>query len=172
MYHISNPVSNQSSNQSKWQTVVILTLALWLGGSLILDLVIMPGMYASGMMEQSGFAAAGYSIFEAFNHIEVLSAAIILTGLLAIHHRASQLVPRSRWAIALASLLLAITLIYLYGLTPEMSALGLNLNLFESSPSVPSAMGLMHGSYWVLEICKLALGAVILGLNYPTPQMR
>ncbi|HHP7246032.1 MAG TPA: DUF4149 domain-containing protein [Elainellaceae cyanobacterium] len=166
MYHISNSVSNQS----KWQTAIILTLALWLGGSLILDLVIMPGMYASGMMEQSGFAAAGYSIFEAFNHIEVFSAAVVLTGLLAIQHGASQLVQRARLAIALASLLLVITLIYLYGLTPEMSALGLNLDRFESPPSVPAAMGLMHGSYWVLEICKLALGAFVLGLNYPTSQ--
>ncbi|MGJ3245410.1 MAG: hypothetical protein ACFE0I_04965 [Elainellaceae cyanobacterium] len=168
MYHISNP----GSNQSKWQTAIILTLALWLGGSLILDLVIMPSMYISGMMEQSGFAAAGYSIFEAFNHIEVFSAAVVLTGLLAIQYGASRLVQRARLAIALASLLLIITLIYLYGLTPEMSALGLNLDRFESTPSVPSAMGLMHGSYWVLEICKLALGAVILGLNYPTSQTR
>lgn len=152
-------------SQSKWQTAIILTLALWLGGSLLLDLIIMPGMYTAGMMSQPGFAAAGYSIFEGFNHVELFCAAVVLTGVLVVQNGSSATAALSGRAIALAVLLFAIPIIYTYGLTPEMSALGLNLNLFESSVAAPAEMGLLHGSYWGLEICKLVLAASVLKLH-------
>ena len=60
-----------------WQTIVVVTLGLWLGGSLVLDWVIMPSLYLSGMMTQPGFTTAGYLIFWNFNRIELLAAAIV-----------------------------------------------------------------------------------------------
>lgn len=151
-------------SQSKWQTAIILTLALWLGGSLLLDFIIMPGMFAAGMMSQPGFASAGYSIFEVFNHVELLCAAVVLTGALALQLGGDRPAVMPGWAIALSLILFAIPIIYTYSLTPEMSALGLNLNQFDSSVTVPSEMELLHGSYWGLELCKFALAASVLKL--------
>jgi len=44
--------------------VAISSLSFWLSGSLIVDLVVMPTLWATGMMESSGFAPASDSIFE------------------------------------------------------------------------------------------------------------
>lgn len=149
-----------------WQTAVIFTLAFWLGASLILDLVIMPGLYASGMMSQAGFASAGYAIFWVFNRIELLCAALVVTGVLVldrIHFFAGS---KSRTAIFLSFILLILALVYTYALTPEMSALGLNLNLFDPATEVPTKMSLLHESYWVMEVIKLVTGGGILSLCY------
>ena len=149
-----------------WQTAVIFTLAFWLSASLILDLVIMPGLYASGMMSQAGFASAGYLIFWFFNRIELLCAALVMTGVLVldrIHFLAGS---KSRTAIFLSFILLTLALVYTYALTPEMSALGLNLNLFDPVTEVPGKMSALHESYWVMEVIKLVTGCGILSLCY------
>jgi len=72
-------VSSIQTKRLNWQNIVTLTLSFWLSGSLILDWVIMPSLYVSGMMTQAGFATAGYLIFWNFNRIELLSAALVLT---------------------------------------------------------------------------------------------
>ncbi|MFB2833127.1 hypothetical protein [Floridanema evergladense] len=162
-------MSSISSLQLKrpgWQTVVIFTLTFWLSTSLVLDLVIMPGLYASGMMSQSGFATAGYLIFWFFNRIELLCAALVLTGVLVIKRTGNTLASQSRNAIVLAMILLTIALIFTYVLTPQMSALGLNLQFLNPVNSVPTTMGLLHESYWILEVVKLIVGGTILSLFY------
>ena len=145
-----------------WQTVVILTLGLWLGGSLLLDWVIMPSLYVSGMMTQPGFTSAGYLMFWNFNRIELLSAALVLTGILALGK--SQLYHANlAWKAAiLSSLLLAIALINTYFLTPNMCAVGMPLNLFESVQEIPSVMNQLHAGYWLLEVVKLGVGGTLL----------
>ena len=65
-----------------WQTLAAVSLGFWLSSCLVLDLVIMPTMYGAGMMAEPGFVSAGYSIFSTFNRIELLCAALVLTGLL------------------------------------------------------------------------------------------
>jgi len=141
-----------------WQNVVILTLGFWLSASVILDWVIMPSLYVSGMMTQSSFASAGYTIFWNFNRVELLCAGLVLTGVLAFSQS------RSSWqkkAIFGANLLVAIALVDTYLLTPEMSAIGLQLNWFEAISETPAQMDLLHGSYWVLEIAKLIIGGTL-----------
>lgn len=162
-------MSSISSLQLKrpgWQTVVIFTLTFWLSTSLVFDLVIMPGLYASGMMSQSGFATAGYLIFWIFNRIELLCAALVLTGVLVVKRTQNTLVSQSRNAIGLAMILLTIALIFTYVLTPQMSALGLNLEVFNPVASVPASMGLLHETYWILEVIKLIAGGAVLSLFY------
>lgn len=150
-------------SRPKWRTILLATLAFWLSGSLLLDAVIMPSMYAAGMMTQPGFASAGYSIFWVFNHLEVLCAALALTGVLILRNTISTTI--SRWAIPMALSLLGIALIYTYALTPEMSALGMQLNWFDAS-EVPTAMNQMHGGYWLLEVLKFVIGTSLLSLGY------
>jgi hypothetical protein len=59
-----------------------------------------------------------------------------------------------RWAIFLSLLLLAIALIYTYIMTPQMSALALQLNLLEPATGMPEGMMQMLEGYWVLEALK------------------
>jgi len=150
----------------RWRTIVLTVLAFWLGASLLLDVVIMPMLSAAGMLTEPGFAAAGYSIFWVFNHLELFMAALVLTGMLILRTVPSQF--QHRWAIPAAVALLAIVCAYTYGLTPEMSALGLQLNWFESTPAFSGAMVQMQGVYWFLEVCKLAIGVTLLRWCYPS----
>lgn len=159
-------ISSLQLKRPGWQTVVIFTLTFWLSTSLVLDLVIMPGLYASGMMSQSGFATAGYLIFWIFNRIELLCAALVLTGVLVVKRTQNTLVSQSRNAIGLAMILLTIALIFTYILTPQMSALGLNLEVFDPVASVPASMGLLHETYWILEVIKLIAGGTVLSFFY------
>jgi hypothetical protein len=157
-----NSISNVELKRPIWQTAVILTLGFWLSASLILDWVIMPSLYFSGMMTQAGFATAGYAIFWNFNRIELLSAGIILTGILAMNKTHSW----RRGTVVLAVLLLAVSLVDTYFLTPQMSAIGVQLNLFETTTTIPAGMDLLHGGYWVLESVKLLAAGTLLNRCY------
>jgi hypothetical protein len=151
-------ISSVESKRPVWQAVVLLTLGFWLSASLVLDWVIMPSLYISGMMTQAGFATAGYVVFWNFNRIELLAAAVILTGFLALKQT-------HRWGrnvIVLSILLLGVSLLDTYVLTPQMSAIGLQLNLFQATAEIPQSMDLLHGAYWFLESVKLAVCGTLL----------
>jgi hypothetical protein len=142
------------------------TLGFWLSASFIIDFVMIPGLSLSGMMNQGGFASAGYIIFGLFNRIELICAAIILTGFLAFRRHHTLIHLQEHWSIILASVLLVIALIYTYILTPQMSGLGLQLNSFEATNTMPPAMITLHWSYWLLEGVKFLLGATLLKWCY------
>jgi Domain of unknown function (DUF4149) len=162
-------VSHSLLKGARWQTVLIAALAFWFSSSLFLDFVIMPGLYSAGMMSQANFAAAGYSIFWVFNRIELFCAALILTSVLVLQNLHESVRPIVRPAIVtLAFILFVISLVYTYALTPEMSALGLHLDLFTPSVSVPSAMYQMQQVYWALEAFKLLASAALLSTYYRT----
>jgi len=154
-----NTISNFGYKRPSWQNIVILTLGFWLSATLIIDWVIMPSLYVSGMMSQASFAQAGYTIFWNFNRIELLSAGLVLTGVLALNKKENKLY----WGMVfLAILLLAICLTDTYILTPQMSAIGLQMNLLQTNNvEIPSTMNMMHGGYWVLELIKLVAGCTL-----------
>ncbi|MGC9504214.1 hypothetical protein [Baaleninema sp.] len=139
-----------------WQTVLSVVLALWFGGSLVLDLVVMPSLYATGMMTEPGFASVGYLTFERFNHLELLFAGLALTSVLVLNQTRHFFGTQTRKAIILSILLLGVALTYTYFFTPQMGALGVQLNLLEPAEDVPTAMASMHQGYWILELLKLA----------------
>ncbi|MDX2214422.1 MAG: DUF4149 domain-containing protein [Oculatellaceae cyanobacterium bins.114] len=156
-----NASSRPVEPTSKWQIIVLLTLAFWFSSSVLLDLVIMPQMYATGMMNQPDFATVGYSIFWVFNRVELVCAALILTGVLVLNRFQNTLFS-TKWAIALSLGLLLIGLVYTYLLTPEMSALGLPLDLFATPQELPAEMEQMQQGYWLLELVKLgSVGALL-----------
>ncbi|MEM7727186.1 MAG: hypothetical protein AAF208_12585 [Cyanobacteria bacterium P01_A01_bin.45] len=155
-----------------WKNIVILTLGFWLSASLLLDWVIMPSLYISGMMTQASFASAGYLVFWNFNRIELLSAAVVLTGILAITKTQADAFKSIdnkplQWlktgAIVFAVILLAVSLANTYLLSPQMSATGIQLRLFAETSEVPTGMNLLHGMYWSLEGVKLFVGSFLLG---------
>ncbi|MFM2064838.1 MAG: hypothetical protein RLZZ507_4509 [Cyanobacteriota bacterium] len=154
-----NAISKFEFKRSTWQTAVMLTLGFWLSASLVLDWVIMPSLYISGMMNEANFTTAGYAIFWNFNRLELLSAAVVLTAVLAMGKA------KSNWrlgSIFLSCLLLTVALLDTYFLTPQMCVVGSNLNLFAAASAVPETMNLLHGSYFLLEVLKLVAGGMLL----------
>lgn len=162
----SSLMSTSAIKRPSWQTAIIFVLAFWLSSSLLLDLLIMPSLYATGMMSQPSFAAVGYVIFWLFNRVEVLCAAVILTGLLALRINQDSYHRKGMLALPLAVVLMAIALIYTYVLAPQMSALGLQLDLFNPTLEVPATMNQLHSSYWILEVLKFATGGWLVSLCY------
>lgn len=152
-----------ATSASRWQTLAIGGLSFWLSGSLILDLVIMPTLWATGMMESSGFASASYSIFWIFNRLELLCAAAILSGIWALSKSSSH-VNRKPEMFASAVMLMAIAMTYTFVLTPYMSGLGIDLDIFATTKSLPVEMNQMHSIYWVLEASKLGIAGMLLSL--------
>jgi hypothetical protein len=144
-----------------WNAIAIVSLTFWLCSSLLLDFIFMPTLYITGMMSEPGFAVAGYSLFGIFNRIELVCIALALTSVLVLQRR--QLL--SHWTLPLAIGLLGIVLVCTYGLSPAMSSLGMELNLFEPA-TVPTAMNQLHLQYWALELMKLLGCAGLLGQCY------
>jgi hypothetical protein len=158
--------SQFNPKRSPWSVIILFALVFWLSASVILDLVVMPSLYAAGMMSQPGFASAGSMIFGAFNRIELIGAALIASGIFVVCTSQQPLANRPRIAMILAVLLLGIVAIDTYGLAPQMSALGAQFNLFESAESAPEAMNWMHGSYFGLELVKLGAIATLASWCY------
>lgn len=124
----------------------------------MLDVLIMPSLYLSGMLLEPTFASGGYLLFNIFNRVEILCAAMVLTSLLIV-----QVQPDGSWMrskpVVYAMLLLGMTLISTYGLTPAMSATAMDLDLFNPM-NVPSQfeMQSLHFGYLGLELAKLITG--------------
>jgi hypothetical protein len=147
----------------RWQNLASGSLGFWLSGSLILDLVIMPTLWTAGMMESSGFASASYSIFWIFNRVELLCAAAILSSVWALSQLVTRL-NRQPQMFAGAVMLMAIAIGYTFVLTPYMSGLGIDLDIFTTTKSLPVEMNQMHAIYWVLEASKLGIAGLLLSL--------
>lgn len=155
-------LSYQKQNPTQWSVVVFITLCFWLSTSLVLDFVIIPSLMEAGMMTQPGFASAGYSMFGIFNHIELLCAGMVLTGILILNKNHVLAEKQQQWSIILSSLLLGIALICTYALTPQMSGLGLDLNWFDSTQGMSAEMMEFHAGYWGLELMKFVVGGILL----------
>jgi hypothetical protein len=147
----------------RWQNLATGSLGFWLSGSLILDLVIMPTLWTAGMMESSGFASASYSIFWIFNRVELLCAAAILSSVWALSKLSARANHQSQM-LAGAVMLMAIAMSYTFVVTPYMSGLGIDLDIFATTKSLPVEMNQMHAIYWVLEASKLGIAGLLLSL--------
>jgi hypothetical protein len=147
--------------QINWSALVMFALGFWLSASLVLDLVVIPGLAATGMMNQSGFASAGYVIYGIFNKIELLCAALVLSGCLVLNRDRKQIQTN-----ILGAVLLIIALAYTYILIPQMLGIGMQVNMWESSSAMPTSAMIMHGGYWCLELVKFAIGTILLRSCY------
>ena len=161
--------SQMNHKPLNWQPIILSALGFWLSASLVIDLVVMPSMYSSGMMSEPGFATAGYSMFWVFNRIEILCAALSVTGLLILHGQGEASESKRNPAIILSIILLAIALADTYGFTPHLSAMGMDLDVLASARSFPSAMIPMQLGYWIVELLKLvACGFILMSTSQAT----
>jgi hypothetical protein len=137
---------------SAWHRVLPIVLIFWLSASLVLDFLVMPVMYTSGMMAESHFVLAGQALFGAFNRMELLLAAMVCVGFW-IKQQTPEIERESMFRnLPIAALLLGIAVLYTYLVTPAMSGLGF---MEEATGIVPAEMTTMHGFYWTLECVKL-----------------
>ena len=157
---------SRNSPSANWSTVIMFALGFWLSGSLVFDCLVIPGMLTTGMMNEPGFASAGYVIFGTFNHLELLCAATVLAGCLVYRYGNNAVSNVNTKSVLLAAGLLIIALAYTYVLTPQMSSLGMPLDLFAPAKIMPASMTSMHIAYWSLEIAKLVSAAWLLRLFY------
>ncbi|NER78928.1 MAG: DUF4149 domain-containing protein [Leptolyngbya sp. SIO1D8] len=163
--------SQTTSSRVHWLPWILVTTGFWISSNIVLDFLVMPVMQVSGMTTQNDFAAAGYTLFWSFNRLELLCAAIILTGVLALRRSPGEFDigrggSRCRWALALGLGLLSLTLVDTYVLTPHMSALAVSLDALSNTATMTSAMNWFHGLYWGLEILKLGSLAFLGQLCY------
>ncbi len=161
-----NTLSPRSSRQINWSTVMMFVLGFWLSASVVFDFLVIPGLLTSGMMNESGFASASYLIFETFNHVELLCAAIVLAGCLVFRYGDRLTATMSQRSVFTAGILFIIALVYTYFLTPQMSSMGLCLNLFDGKQLAVNSMSVMHVIYWSLEVIKLIAATVLLRSFY------
>jgi hypothetical protein len=163
---INNTKSNNYSENvtlfDKCRAITVVSLGFWISTSLLVDLVVMPMLWATGMMESNGFASAGYSLFWVFNRIEVICAAAALSsiwGLATIDRNSVYGSAKMRTG---ALMLLAISLSYTFILSPYMSGLSMDLDIFAVAKSIPAEMNQTHSIYWVLEASKLGIAGMLL----------
>lgn len=139
-----------------WTAILLSSLGFWLSTSAVLDLLILPTLAQGGMMRDRGFASVGLVLFSSFNHGELVLGALVFTALLMLHYNHPQPAPLDRpWLIA-GGLLFAIPFLYAYLLTPQMSGWAWWITSHEAT-TMPTAMLLLHGLYWLLEVVKIAL---------------
>lgn len=147
--------------QINWSILIMFALGFWLSASLTLDLLVIPGLATTGMMSQTGFASAGYVIYGIFNKIELLCAALVLSGCLVLNRDRQQI-----WTNILAAILLTIALAYTYILIPQMLGIGMQANMLEDFNTMPTSAMALHGGYWCLELIKFAIGTILLRWCY------
>jgi hypothetical protein len=158
----SNSYSENVTLLERCRTIVVVSLGFWISTSLLVDLIVMPMLWATGMMESSGFASAGYSLFWVFNRIEVICAAAALSSIWALGISNRNSIYGSAKMRAGALMLLAISLSYTFILSPYMSGLGIDLGILDVVKSIPAEMNQTHSIYWVLEASKLGIAAMLL----------
>jgi Domain of unknown function (DUF4149) len=177
-----NDICIAKNNNQTWLTVAMAVVGFWLSASCLLDFIIMPSIYMSGMMTSSGFGIVGYTLFSVFNRLElVCAAATLCLGLW--FWQSTTLNNQQKMEVGLSSvLLLAIAICYTFILTPHMGALSVDLNMLDSASlanggledlqmhstiaQVPAGMNQMHVIYWGLEALKIVLMSTVFGLAY------
>jgi Domain of unknown function (DUF4149) len=137
---------------SPWHRILPIALLFWLSASLVIDFLVMPVMYTSGMMAESHFVLAGQALFSAFNRIELILAATVCVGFW-IKQQTPEIERESVFRnLPIAVVLLTIALLYTYFVTPTMSGLGF---MEESTGIIPNQMNTLHTLYWLLESVKI-----------------
>jgi hypothetical protein len=174
----SNSYSENTTLLDKCRTLAVVSLGFWISTSLLIDIVVMPTLWATGMMETSGFASAGYSLFWVFNRFEVICAAAAFSSILglgtivgvassrnetrSVRNENRHSVYGSAQMRVGALMLLIVSLSYTFILTPYMSGLAMNMDVFAIAKSIPAEMNQTHSIYWVLEASKLGIASMLL----------
>ena len=149
--------------------LVTLFLAVWIGGSLVVDAMVIPSIF--GLLPRVDAIDVGQAVFQRFNFLESLLGAATLLLAFALG--------RTGWGtrrrhLAATLVLLGMTLlslVFLLGLTPAiiakvqaLRAAGVDLTGTDDMPPDRRALGTIHTIYAVLDLLKIVGGAVVFWL--------
>jgi uncharacterized protein DUF4149 len=128
----------------------ILALALWLGGTAVLDFIEAPLRFASGVITRNQAVALGQLVISWWGRVEWGLGVIALVATLAA--------PIPRWSTWLLVALVAIVTVQTAYLAPAITHLAQGLDFVQRTPGDPrySSIRHLHTAYAVLEIVVLA----------------
>ena len=153
---------------NEWILIFIrdLSLAVWLGGLIVIDFVEAPAKFRTPEINRNQAVAVGGRVFAALNRMEVIIGALLLavigvltarTTLSSQAERAAALCVAAMWAVALAQY---------FSLKPRMSALSVSLDLVNRRPGDTRyrTVRRLHRAYVALDLFKMLLGLVTLAM--------
>ena len=161
-----NTIFSTTRKEINWSAIILFSLGFWLSGSFVLDFILIPCLSAGGMMTGTDFPSVAFLIFGVFNHIEIVCACLILTGILVFSSKDYFSTERKTPNILLAIVLLMIALAYTYVFVPHLTAWGLLFNPYGGQTVMPSAMIYWQVGYWLLEIVKFTIAGILLNWHY------
>lgn len=151
--------------------VLMLSLGIWIGGSVAVAAIAVPTAFDRAVMSRDYAADFGAALFPKVNLMEgVLGAVGILTaGLMGRTGWGTKI--RHRTATALLMAMTALVLVFLFVLTPaisarveELRAAGIDLDDMTRMPPERETLRTMHTTYVGLDVAKILAGVAVLWL--------
>ena len=152
----------------EWVLLYVRDLAfvVWLGGLLVIDFVETPARFRVTILNRNQVVAVGREVFAAFNRTEVIVGAVLLAACAVLASRATTVRQESLRATALVGLMWLVAISQYVWARPRMSAAMKDLDLVNRQPEDPRfrVFRRWHKTYVALDLVKIALGLVALGL--------
>jgi uncharacterized membrane protein len=143
-----------------------LSLALWLGGLIVIDFVETPARFRVKAINRNQVAAVGREVFAALNRMETIVGALLLivSGLIA--SRAPLITYKSQVALISVGLMWLVALTQYFWARPRMSKVtkGLDLVKRRQGDARFDILRRWHKTYVALDLTKMALGLTAFGL--------
>src|SRR5215210_338795 len=143
-----------------------LSLAVWLGGLIVIDFVETPARFRVPGLSRNQVVAVGREVFAAFNRTETVAGAALVATSVALAARAETV--SYRWLAALVGVaaMWLVALAQYFWARPHMSAVTAELDLVNRPPEDTrfDALRRWHKTYVALDLLKAALGLAALAL--------
>lgn len=133
-----------------------LAVALWVGGMAALDFIDAPLRFATPAISRNQAVALGQAVFVRFNRVEVALGVLALV--------AAAVSRSARWTVMVTALMLVLTAVQTFYLTPEITRLASGLDFVNRTPGDPryAAIRSLHSAYAVAEIAVFTGGIAVL----------
>jgi uncharacterized membrane protein len=141
-------------------------LAVWLGGLIVIDFVETPARFRVTGLNRNQVVAVGREVFAAFNRTEASVGAPLVAAGVLLAGRAAAVSPVPLAGVVCVSAMWLVALTQYFWARPRMSAATKGLDLVKRRPTDArlDAFRRWHKTYVALDLVKLALGLVALGL--------
>lgn len=143
-----------------------LSLAVWLGGLIVIDLVETPARFRVPAVNRNQVVAVGREVFAALNRMEVIVGALLLAAGALLFSRGAGVSRESLAALACVVVMWLVALAQYFWARPRMSAVTKGLDLVNRRPGDAryQVFRRWHKTYVALDLVKIALGLAVLGL--------
>jgi uncharacterized membrane protein len=143
-----------------------LSLALWLGGLIVIDFVETPARFRVKAVNRNQVAAVGREVFAALNRMETIVGALLVTVSVLIVSRAPLVTYKAQIALISVGLMWLVALTQYFWARPRMTKVtkGLDLVKRRQGDARFNILRRWHKTYVALDLAKMALGLAAFGL--------